>query len=527
MGKHCLFQRWISILTGNHATRWRPSCVRRLRTEPLERREMLSATAWADLSETELRIDAFFECTFDANDGASTSNVADDGIPDTFVISVREQESGEIVASVDINGWVREVSLERCGGMVIDGSSDDDLLIVGNLGTQLSHSFKIEFRGDKASSDVVKIWDTVGNDTFVASPDEATFVAANQRGYMVKAFDCCAVHCYAMAGGVDTAKFYGSMGDDVFYGDSQQAALFGEGYYNRAKFFEGVHAYSEAGGTDVAKLYGSTGDDIFFADPNQAALYGDGFYNRAKFFDEVYAEAGGGGDDIARMYGSEGDDHGEYLEGWLERLGTLELGTGARLSGEEYRNEAEGFCQVLFDGGPGGSDSICLTVSCSAARLEASPGEAFVEVPGYSAEATGFEQIHADTSVISWEPPEESNHDYEGRSAILYDSEGNDVLDLFGTRRYSLEEDTETTDPTGIAGDLSNFRAGSLALRDEELAWSIHVTRFAVQTKRQGGDDRVECHVGSSIFDWSGVDLDLDEWQDVPRDVFYDPGLCA
>ncbi len=121
----------------------------------------------------------------------------------------------------------------------------------------------------------------------------------------VEQFD--GVHAYATAGGLDVAKLFDSPGDDTFVAGPIDGALFGEGFYNRAKHFEGVHAYATGGGLDGARLDGSTGDDRFYADPIQGALYGSGFYNRAKHFEEVYADAGGG-EDNAYLFDSTSAD---------------------------------------------------------------------------------------------------------------------------------------------------------------------------------------------------------------------------
>ena len=65
-----------------------------------------------------------------------------------------------------------------------------------------------------------------------------------------------------LGAGQATAQSY-----DEFVGKPDYAALFGDGFYNRAKFFEGVHAYATAGGNDTVvftngtKAYSSSGTD--------------------------------------------------------------------------------------------------------------------------------------------------------------------------------------------------------------------------------------------------------------------------
>ncbi len=98
------------------------------------------------------------------------------------------------------------------------------------------------------------------------------------------------------------AKLFDSPNDDTFYAVPEAAALFGEGFFNRAKFFDGVYAYATAGGHDVAELFDSAGDDSFVADSIAAALYGEGFFNRAKLFEAVHAHSTAGGTDEAILY---------------------------------------------------------------------------------------------------------------------------------------------------------------------------------------------------------------------------------
>ena len=178
--------------------------------------------------------------------------------------------------------------------------------------------------------DVAKFFDSPEADNYVATPTYAAMFTEQLTGQpngsfynRAKFFE--AVHAFATAGGSDLARFYDSPANDDYVATPTYAALFNteyrqeytNGFYNRAKYFEGAHAYATAGGSDLARLYDSPQDDVFDADPSQAALYNDtyeleythGFYNRAKFFEGVhaYATAGGAGDE-ARLHGSDGND---------------------------------------------------------------------------------------------------------------------------------------------------------------------------------------------------------------------------
>ena len=71
-------------------------------------------------------------------------------------------------------------------------------------------------------------------------------------------------------GGLDTANLYDSAADDLFYayGKSDEGALFGDGFYNRAKFFEVINAFSNEGGEDNAFLNDSPSTDLLTVNTN-------------------------------------------------------------------------------------------------------------------------------------------------------------------------------------------------------------------------------------------------------------------
>ncbi len=111
---------------------------------------------------------------------------------------------------------------------------------------------------------------TTGSDSALAAQEvQLSSVVAMSSGtepWDVKAQGFDAVHAYATAtsGGEDVALLYDTTGNDTFvarlYNDGSSnlddGALTGTGYYNRAKAFEQVIAYA-TGGTDTAQLWGN------------------------------------------------------------------------------------------------------------------------------------------------------------------------------------------------------------------------------------------------------------------------------
>lgn len=88
--------------------------------------------------------------------------------------------------------------------------------------------------------------------------------------------------------------------------DQSVAKIYGNGYYNRAKFFEVVEVYLEGGG-DIVKLFDSEGDDVLEAGPDSGRLYGDGFDVSVFGYEQLKVFASEG-NDTAHFFDSPGDD---------------------------------------------------------------------------------------------------------------------------------------------------------------------------------------------------------------------------
>lgn len=151
--------------------------------------------------------------------------------------------------------------------------------------------------------DVAELIDSPLDDHLVAAPDGATLSGPAYRS-RVEGFRT--VHGYSKSGGIDVAELFDGEGDDRFiatptYGrlvlDTQSPGSQG---LLRAKFFDYVHAYAKQGGRDAAYLTDSAGDDVFVRTDTIGKLRGEGFQNRAKYFQTVSAVASTG-NDLARL----------------------------------------------------------------------------------------------------------------------------------------------------------------------------------------------------------------------------------
>ena len=153
--------------------------------------------------------------------------------------------------------------------------------------------------------DMVTLYDSPGNDHFVGAP---VYAAMYGDGFYNRAWNFAEMKAEASAGGIDEAKFYDSTGDDTYTATPELSELAGPGYRAEARLFDGVHVYATAGGHDEAKFYDSPGNDMFVTTPTYAALFGTGFYNRAKYFESTNAYATAGGVDVAKLFDSPADD---------------------------------------------------------------------------------------------------------------------------------------------------------------------------------------------------------------------------
>jgi len=269
--------------------------------------------------------------------------------------------------------------------------------------------------GTAGGSDYAKLYDSHRDDFFYATPAEAALYGEGFR-YQVNRFEL--IHAYA-SGGHDVAKLFDTPGDDVFLGDPAQGVMYGEGYYHRAKRFDEVHAYASAG-NDLARLYDSAGDDIFEANSYQGALFGEGFYNRAKHFDEVHAHADAGGGDLALLYDSAGPDR------------FFATPHDAVLHGDGFYNRASHFPVVRAYADVGGFDVAKLFDSPSADRFDAAPTSATLSGNAFSNQANRFDQVHAYATAGGAD------------IARLFDSYGDDTFEatptqgaLFGPGYYN------------------------------------------------------------------------------------------
>jgi len=391
----------------------------------------------------------------DANDDPAPGDQMDDGNLDTFALS-RTGNSFQMT----VNGSALPLrAVDSVMWITVNGSTDNDKLYTYALGSSFLGS--VIFNGEAGGIDEAFLYDSPGNDTFVAAPLTATLTIPD--AYKVRADYCEGVHVYATAGGIDDAILYDSAGDDIMFGSPTVAALYGAGYYNRPTYFEGVKAWATGGGTDVATFYDSTGDDTFYGTPVQAALYGTGYYNQANLFTGVHAHAtsAGAGNDVATLYDSAGDDlfFADAASGFL-------YGTG-------FFNRAYSFNGVHAHATAGGDDRADFDGSAANDTFFGTPTQSGMYLSGGSwfNRAVSFEEVYGDLGQA-----------------------GTDIVDLYDSDQDDLlEADDDWAELSNAADDWLFQVAG---LDDFVKAYS------------DAGDDDTE------TIDWPNLlfTLDLSDW---------------
>ena len=261
--------------------------------------------------------------------------------------------------------------------VTVDGTAGDDTFTFDASASRLVAVNGVEYEfddGDVATvtfagndgTDTLSLFDSPGDDSFVAGPDSVTF--ADQAGsFSVAAGGMEIVHAYARAGGHDSAELHGSENSDKFKSvpDDGYAKMYGGSVYLRAKFFETVDAYS-MGGNDLARMFGSSGHDTFEGRKDSSRFYGGTFDVTAHDFSQVLAHAGQGGNDVAKLTDSVLKDE---LHAKAHKTELFDMLT----KGSVYKITARGFDSVHAQASEGGFDK---------AKLWDTPADDLVEASG-------------------------------------------------------------------------------------------------------------------------------------------------
>lgn len=276
---------------------------------------------------------------------------------------------------------------------------DDELEIISaNYAVRVQQSEIVEVM-DEGGDDLVRYYDSAGNDQLVLDPEVSTFTNSKGERYQVTGAEV--TQGYAINGGSDVAIFYDSAGNDRFVGKETFSYMVGEDFSNLARSFEQVVARKRAGGTDEARLYGSDSDDLLIANPEQVSLQSNNTDLSAFFFD------------VTRSYAGEGNDraelHGqgfvtdrfvwEPTSSYLYTTGVVDPAVALANLPADFEpltvsNVAIGFDVVEGFGGDG-SDRAELKGSAGDDNYIALPEIVQLSTPNAMVEATNFRIVRA------------------------------------------------------------------------------------------------------------------------------------
>ena len=125
-------------------------------------------------------------------------------------------------------------------------------------------------------------------------------------------------------------------------------AMYGDGYYNRGKFFETVYGHSDNDGVDVAKFFDGPGNDTFVGTRFYGSLFGAGYLSRASGFAGVGAPRNTP-TDIIKMLNKELNAGlaDPKIKGRIVELGGTVLGGSPEEFGAILSDAAEKWAKVI------------------------------------------------------------------------------------------------------------------------------------------------------------------------------------
>ncbi|MEM7455134.1 MAG: DUF4347 domain-containing protein [Planctomycetota bacterium] len=334
-------------------------------------------------------------------------------------------------------------------------------------------------------TDMAYIWDSVGDDTFTATENEATM---SGDGFSIRVGDFSRVKAYARRGGNDVADLYDGAGDDSYYARPTFSKMKGDGFDNWAVGFEEVTGHAVNGGVDKAFMYDSQGADTFTFTTEQAVLTGDAFDNTANTFERVYAYATRGTDDVATLNDSAGDD---VFRG--NSVNARMYGDGSFYVLARHFDDVDAIST-------GGNDRAYLYDSDRNDRLVANANSARLFGKYFDNSAAAFSRTYAFAS----------NGGYD--TAIFNDSAGDDVFrtDSHSSRMYG---DSYYNQARGFEQAVVNLQ--SLGSGDRTLFNDTSLDDFDAQQARillEARGYTINHLAGSSENEVVDLILENDEW---------------
>lgn len=236
----------------------------------------------------------------------------------------------------------------------------------------------VMLNGGTAANDTGVLIGTYNDDTLNATPNFSTFDADETR-VIAKGFERLDVEAVS---GNDVANFIDSHYDDRFVADASSAVMSNSSSVVSAFDFDTVDVKAEAGGNDIAEVSGGSGADTFRAWSYKWQMSGSGVVLSGSGFTEVQATANSNAD-RAYLYDSIGNDVLELTDSW------------ARMSGENFLNQANGFGKVVAESTSGGIDRAVFLDGDSRSTVRFNGEDLTTFGNGFSNKAIGFDLLDA------------------------------------------------------------------------------------------------------------------------------------
>jgi hypothetical protein len=256
-----------------------------------------------------------------------------------------ESTGGFDTAQLSADNGLAHYSATPTRVQFVNDISDYDLTSFVETDTWLLGTVDPDSRAD--------FYDSVGNDAFETTP-----AVASLRGL---GFDHSIIgspvnRAHAIAGGIDTAIFHDSDGDDLFVAKPEYGLMrpqSGNSYYSFAEGFDYFIAYASTG-NDSVQVYDSTADDTLVSTADYIVLRGGDYYAQANGFDvrDVYSTRGGY--DRAQLFDSPGSNH-FIAQG---NVASISDSDGEPASIPSWKTTTAGFSNILAIGTAGGFNKM-------------------------------------------------------------------------------------------------------------------------------------------------------------------------
>ena len=268
------------------------------------------------------------------------------GLLESSLVGVAGQAASmETIVYNGGGGADRVTFVDAPGDDILIGRLDRTLLRGAgytNVATDVASVTAVANRG---GTDIARLFDGFGHETFVANPNAATMIGAAST---VSAIGFESTSGMASVGN-DKAVLIGSAAADTFVARPTIASRSSGGTTSDASAFDRVVMRGQ-GGADLGRLFGSTGGDSLRAGPTSSVMTGAGFELILQSVETVIAN-GLGGNDLAQLSGSAGNDVFSTAP------------TFAQMTGAGFDLRAFNFERLIGGAGAGTSDLAILTDS--------------------------------------------------------------------------------------------------------------------------------------------------------------------